>query len=620
MKKVFILIFIMCCSVSFAVTTTIKSSIYANSANSGSNPQTTTIPFCTRKVHITNHVDSMPELATALAAAERIFSKAMQDEQIDLVEIKADVVLGDASDSFDMGELCKVEVRYSNIIIDNFRYHEFSALNSTLPLLYPAAMTNQTTGVSDSVAMVIHLNPTLTYYCGIGSVPAGEYDMITVLLRALAIGCGLQSSLDPNIMEFGVTLNGNTYITPFDAIIYNNAYATIADVVLGDISIENFLSNHLIYVDGYARYVPDPTIILFNDWELGAIGTLSKNTLNTISSQTYTDNEYNNGFLDLLDYELRENVSIREVTPYTMALLRVLGWMKSVIVGFENLYEDFYDCSLQCSSNTLQPNTSYTVSLPQGITASLSNVVCKLSSQDSAYVIGSVQGSINSFSYASIPQDIQWQRNPMTKNIMGQMQGEAHMLIDDQILTLEKTCDIEIPYIPNRPLIQKSESTENGNIHLNLHAFANGSDTYTVSYTGVTYSDYHTFTIAADVLDTILISIPANQLYNMSIYGTNNQGNSSAYNFTFGFSAHPALNLTVVSTRTYVKYDLSDNGQIDLSDVVISSVQIRDHNGLLVLTSNAGSGEQIPTTSLPRGLYVLSVVANGDTYSKLFVK
>lgn len=39
-----------------------------------------------------------------------------------------------------------------------------------------------------------------------------------------------------------------------------------------------------------------------------------------------------------------------------------------------------------------------------------------------------------------------------------------------------------------------------------------------------------------------------------------------------------------------------------------------------VLTSNAGSGDIIPIASLPRGRYILTVVADGNTYSKPFIK
>jgi len=107
----------------------------------------------------------------------------------------------------------------------------------------------------------------------------------------------------------------------------------------------------------------------------------------------------------------------------------------------------------------------------------------------------------------------------------------------------------------------------------------------------------------------------------MSIYGTNNHGNSNSYNFTFGFSAQPTLTLTTSVQGNILTYDLSSNGTIDISDVVISSVQITDANGNIWLTPNsAGSGDPISISSLLRGYYILTVVADGHSYSRMFIK
>ena len=42
--------------------------------------------------------------------------------------------------------------------------------------------------------------------------------------------------------------------------------------------------------------------------------------------------------------------------------------------------------------------------------------------------------------------------------------------------------------------------------------------------------------------------------------------------------------------------------------------------GNLLLISTAGSGEPIDISSLPNGIYLFSVVLNGETYSKTFFK
>lgn len=623
MKKIYILLFLMCSTPVFALKDTITSRIYANPSVGENLPLPSTIPHNLRRVRIINRIDSMPELATAIAAAEYIFTDAMQQECIDLVDVDAEVLLGDNS-MFIGDELCKVAIEYTDTLFFSNQYHDFSYLSSPYPirLLFPMAMTNQTRGYTAGTGMHIYLNPSFPYHFDKSQAPEDKYDMITILLRALAIGCGIQSSLNPDNLDFGKSIGNQTYITAFDTQIYNDSSYTFADVAEGDVTAANFLANHSIFANGYGQGID--SIKLFNDWESGINGAtnVSGLTLNSIDYNTYTNDELDSGFYDLLDADLRQGVSLRTVTPYTMGLLRKLGWMRTVATGPEDPLNDLYNSSLQCSNTILSPNTSYTLSM-SGI-AGMNDPVCKLYTKDSSYVIGNMQdyGNYATFSYSSIPQTLQWQRDPISKNIIGQFQAIADLYIYNQSFTQRKTFDIQIPFPPNKPIIQKSEITDNGNIQLHLNAFANGSDTYTVTYTGLTYSDVHTFTISANALDTLLANIPGNQLYNISIYGTNNQGNGNSYNFTFGFSAHPLLNMTIVFNSNYVTYNFNSNGNpIDLSDVTISSVTISDAStGYVWLTSNAGPCEEISISSLPRGRYIISVVANGDTYSRMFLK
>ena len=619
MKKILIICFLMCSASLFALKTTFTSSIYTSQQSGTSAPQSIRIPSCPRKVHIINHTDSLPELEIALTAAEYIFSKAMQQEFIDLVDVDAELLIGDISD-FGEDELCKVSVEYTDTIYDHCYYHNFSALGAIAPVLYPMAMSNQTRGESRGVGMHIYLNPTLPYHCDTTDAPIGKYDAITILLRALAIGCGLQSSIATENVQFGYTNNEQTYITAFDTQIYNDDNYTFADVVDEYVSPANFLNGHSVYAHGTDEYWSQIQVQLFNDWQMGGNNfTITSNTLNTIDPDTYTNEELLDDFYDLLDAQLRDGISLRSVTKYTMALLRKIGWEKTLPVGGDNPLEDIYNSQLVCNSNVLQKNTTYTIGLTPSSVVDIDEVVCKLNSIDSSYVIGTMQGT-DHFSYSTIPQNIQWKRNPITKNIIGQFQAHVSMLVGSEWVTLPKNFDIEIPYQPNRPLIQRSENTINNNIQLNLKAFANGSNTYTVSYTGVANNDYHTFTVSSNALDTILTNIPATQLYNATIYGTNYKGKSDSCKFTFGFSAHPILNMTVFYSHGILMYDLSSNGTIDISDVVINSVVITDINGLPVLYPNAGSGDPIPVSSLPNGRYLLTVVADGNTYSRMFIK
>jgi len=617
MKKIYLFFFLFCSVSTFALHTTFTSSIYVGDVIGYGPLHNANIPTTTRRVRFINRIDTCPQVEMALTTAEYIFSNDMKTNGIDLITIEAEVFMGNASD-LEQDELCKVIVKYTDTIATNIYYPMISQYYySDIPVLLPMTLYNQIKGFSQGPSMQIILNPNFSYHFETSEVPSGKIDAISIFLRALAIGCGIQSSLNPNSMQFGVSLNGQTYIHAFDAHIYNDSNRTYRDVVTGNISAATFLGGRTLYADGLDEY-GTPSISLFNDWEYGVMGfNVTSKTLNTIDADnTYTDDELNDGFYDLLDPNWSYDMEQRNITPYTMALLRGLGWKKDIPVGY-NDFANVYNSTLCCSSTILQPNQTYHVWLSQN--AILSNVVCKLQGKDSAYVIAS-DNSSGYLSYNSIPNNVQWKRNPITKNIIGQLHAKASAYNNGIYVEVEKILDVEIPYKPNKPIVQKSEETLSGSINLDLSAFANGSNTYTVTYTGVTYGNTHTFTTTKDALDTILTNISGNQLYNLSIYGTNSQGNSDSYNFTFGFSAHPPLNMTVSVMGTTLRYDLSNNGTIDISDVVISSVQITDPAGLVWMTPTAGSGDPINISSLSRGHYIITVIADGNTYSRVFIK
>ena len=616
MKYFHLFFLILCSAYAFALHTTFTSSIYLNEVSSYSPLHDANMPATIRRVRFINRIDTCPQLEMALEAAECIFSNDMKTNGIDLVTIEAEVLIGNASD-MDMDEVCRVIVKYTDTIAANVYYPIMNQYRySDIPVLLPMTIYNQCKGFSQGPSMQIILNPELSYHFETSEVPSDKIDAISVLLRALAIGCGIQSSLDPNSMQCGVSLNGQTYIHAFDYNIYNDSNRRYSDVVNGNIALTTFLGNRTLYVDDIG--VNGTPISLYNDWEVGVIGfNVTSKTMNTISPMNYTLEEVSDGFYDLLDPDWANGLEQRRITPYTMALLGAIGWKKDYPVGLDNNFVNVYNSTLCCSSTILQPNQTYHVWLSPY--SSLSNVFCKLHGKDSTYIIASDNNS-GYFSYNSIPTNIQWKRNPVTKNIIGQLQAKASAYSNGVCVEMEKILDVEMPYKPNKPIVQKSEETANGFINLDLSAFANGSNTYTVTYTGVTYGDTHSFTITKDALDTILTNISGNQLYNLSIYGINNQGNSDSYNFTFGFSAHPVLNMTISVMGNILRYDLSNNGTIDISDVVINSVQITDPAGLVWLSPNAGSGDPINISSLSRGYYIITVVADGNTYSRMFIK
>lgn len=628
MKRIYLFIVFLCSVSTYAFQTTLTSSIYiTENVTYRPSQSITDIPTGIRRVHFINQVDDNPEIETVLTAAEYIFSNAMDSVGVDLVNIKASVSLG--GEDFEDNEVCKVSVDYVDGGVYHPYYPYFYSYDSSFPVRIPRTIYNQCNGLSEDTCIRIALNPKIPFHFKISKVPEEKVDLITILLRSLVIGCGIQSALDPQSLRFYAIDNvtRQNYITLFDAHIHNDENIRYSDVAVAltehdsTLSPDKFLTNHIVYADGYYEGVNgDSTVMipLYNDWECGQVGyAVTSKTLNTIGLGCYTKEDSINGLIDLLDSGPEYGMSVQEITPYSMALLQGLGWIKNVPVGFDDDFAFVRNSSLCCNSTILQPKQTYRAWLSDNVPHG--DIVCKLQTKDSAYVIAT--GDYNgNFSFNTIPEGVQWKRNPITKNIIGQIQTTAEALIDNRFMKIEKTLDVEIPYKPNKPIVQKSESATDGNISLNLNAFANGSNTYTVTYTGITYNDTHTFTATATALDTILANIPGNQLYDLSIYGTNNEGNSASYTFTFGSSARPPLTLTISIIGNTLKYDLSNNGAIDISNVVINSVQITSRTGNLMMTPTANPGDPINISSLTRGYYVLTVIADGNTYSRVFTK
>ena len=378
----------------------------------------------------------------------------------------------------------------------------------------------------------------------------------------------------------------------------------------------NFLNGHNVYI-----HTNDGEIKLYNDLEYFSNFPnliLTDQTLNTISYDTYNSIEQDTSFIDLMEGPFTTGMSMRRVTHYTMSIFKQLGWLRDVatnsnVTNCETVLEQ---CALICqSSSILSPNTTYYVSASAN-SVYISNTILEIDAIDSTFQIGNSNNS--SISYNSIPNNIQWRRNPISTNIVGHIKATVNKFCDDdEMHMMVKLCDIEIPYRPNRPIVQFIENAQNGNIILHLNIFSNGSNQITVTYTGLTGGDTHSFTKMVNNLDTTL-TIAGGQLYNMTIYGTNSIGNSDSYCFGFGASVQPPFTLsTTISGNTTLYYYLLGEGG---ANAVIGSVQVLDPSGLILLIPNAGQGDPIDISSLSRGYKILTVVADGITYSKVFLK
>lgn len=606
----------------WAFTTTITSVLYVDTAETMSaNPTIGDLPTGARRVRFINHATGIPQLETALEEASNIFTAAMANASIDLVEMEVEVVIDSTITEDEV--LCKADIFYTDTINDNSSYHQIGLyLGYPHPVLIPMAMSNQSRRNNYGPCMRIRLRNDLPYYCGTGQAEEGQYDAITIILRALAMGCGVQSTIDPNTMNLGIQNGGVTYVNAFDTQIFNEDMLSLVNVVDGMISLNSFINGKKVYAVGQPlSYDLDTVHVeLFNMWKYCTPDQpLTSLSLNSIDHLQYRDN-WGYGSEDILSVFIKDGVSLREVTPYTKALLYRLGWMRTIPVGNDPL-NDLTTCQITCNSTVFQPSTTYAFSLSKD-NVYLQNLRGELISKDSVYTIGTGSGILQTFRYENMPTNnpgnIQWRRNPSTKNIIGQIKADAFVSGNSSYIQT-KIFDFEIPYRPNRPIVQKSETSNSSYINLDLSVFANGSDTYTITYTGLSNSDTHTITINADAIDTVL-NIPATQYYDVAIYGTNYMGNSDTYYFTIGGSIQPTINLKLTTLGGALRYYLNSQNATSLPNVVVGTCMITNPNNTITLYPNAGPGEAINISSLPNGIYLFSVVLNGETYSKIFFK
>lgn len=600
-----------------AFKTTITSSIYANTDAAIESQFNANPSSIIRRVFFANHATSIPDLPNALDEANKIFSRAMDQANIDLIDIKAEVAIASLADP---NAVCEVDIIYTDTIESNSNYYYISLLYQyyPYPVLIPMALSNQSRGGFHGIGMRIRLNENLDYYCGTGTVPEEKFDVTTILLRALAMGCGVQSTFNANTLNVGISDGTTTYVNAFDTQIYNEDSIPLVGVISGQSSLYNFLAGKNIYVKG-RDYVGIDTvpIQLYNEWQYFPGSPINSLTLNSIDPYQYYE-DLGIGGDDLLTANIQSGVAIRTVTPYTIQLLKRLGWTRTIPVGLPTPFDNVYLSQISCSSTTLQPNTMYMVNVDKE-DVYLKDVQCAIYSNDSSYTIGTGFDFLPGITYSNIPANVQWSRDAYTKHIVGHIKATAYKYVNGIQVEQEKKCNILIPYRPNKPIVQKAESFSSSNINLSMRAFANGSNTYTITYTGLTNSDVHSFVVSADAIDTIL-SIPGTQYYDVSIYGTNAMGNSDTYSFTIGASIQPIINLKVSVSGSTLRYYLNANNATYLPNVQIGTITITNPASTINIHPQASPGDAIDISSLPSGIYLFSVNINGTPYSKSFFK
>lgn len=565
-----------------------------------------------RSVTIRNKTAS-PQMEAAKNEAERIFAEEMNRMNITLpCPISAVVRFGEPSDFSDLDEVCLVTTRYveGDSMPEHYPYYpHIGEKKLSVQCLYPLALANL--GYQglyrDEPCMTISLNPDVDYYYGLSpeGINSNQYDMITVILRGLVIGCGFQSSLAiaPNgALSIGKNIGDTRYFTIFDANLYSCVHPI--EILTTSDGIYTFLDNKV--------YGPR-NVQLHNDLSHCSDCTPSLSTLNTISYENYEEDSTNSP--DLMEPFLYRGAVIRAITPLSQEILHGLGWLFDVAVGVDDEVEP---CAIN-GSTTLYPNNNYAYNAIGG-TGWVESMSCDLFSSDSLYTLGTggIAGLL-SVSFNSLP-DNNWDRNPLNNNIMGSVRAETTTQVNDRTIRTVSSLPIEVPYKPNKPLCKFAETISDSVLRVNIDAFAGGSDQYIVTCTptipGLTVRD----TIAADILNYTIDNLSASQMYEITIEGVNAQGKSTAVSRSVGQIRLP-LTLHLTASTYWITYYFTENGSAATS-LDISSVHITNLSGNLIQVCSERQNEQIDISGLTSNqVYLLTVtLTDGRTFSKQFIK
>ncbi len=548
-----------------------------------------------RKCAIVRNRTNSASLEMAKKIAEDIFSSEMTRMDINLPDpITAIIQFGESSQFEGESEVCVVETESGE------------AHGQCLFPLALVNLANQGEYLENEPCMTIYINPDNDYYYGEDpeGIQSNQYDMVSVILRGLVIGCGFKSSFavdSDGDLTIGIDHKGKKYLTAFDARLQGcDLSYSILDYAYGNADLHVLLDTSVFG----PRHVS-----LHNDLLGCKTCTPTMVTLNTLS---YHDDA--NDTIELMFPTLYKGSVVRKITHNTEEVLHGLGWQFDLAVS-DN---DDGILPLSISGNSvLRANANYTFSVNGG--NGQANLSCKLFCSDSTYTLAPNAYESLDVSFVTLP-DNDWRRNPQNNNIMGIVKAEEEIVVNNR--TVRKIIDfpIEIPYKPNHPVCEFAEIPSGDSLNVSIRAFANGSDKYIVTCTPITPGFSTCDTIEADMLEYVVQNLPANKQYGISVEGLNGEGKSSAVHKLVGQSSTP-LTMHITSSSNYITYYFRENGSA-ASDLEISSVKITDMTGLLIQVCNAAQNEQIDISTLTsQAVYLLVVTLNdGRQFSKQFMK
>ncbi|MFV0391667.1 MAG: T9SS type A sorting domain-containing protein [Paludibacteraceae bacterium] len=472
--------------------------------------------------------------------------------------------------------------------------------------------------------MIIKLNPDIDFYTDTLNTNISEYqfDLTTVILREMVVGCGFVSSIrrdGSNLSYTNAVATGYEYPYLFDTYLVNNQGVHFSNVLNNTSSILSFLYLNDVYFNAYGENIAS----MLND--LSYSDNITDFTTASLNKIFDLDNQ------ELMKFSLYSGDIIRTITPLTKRILQEMGWRNDINTSLH--YQSCDIVSTDGSSITnLFPNVNYTFRpntppyLDWGSIQFFGLQLVKLDGEYYTLAQDNFSAGILPVNYASLP-DYQWQRDPETGFIIGYIFFKSYnpyysswVGTSDYYFTGYKK--VLLPNAPSSPIIGVTKTNTTSMTTDALVSYSSqGATSYKINYTTSGGPTQYVIEKAnKEDLTCLLNSLPTNRKTTIYVTAQNSSGSSNSSTVTVG--ALPYSDMTMVITRvsSTLKYRFKSGTQY-VTDLTINSAGIYDTNGNFKMNVSAGINETFSIASLTSGIYILKVdVADSTVFSKLFYK
>ena len=561
-----------------------------------------------------NEIQILPEIIDSIDIISEyvidIFSSSFSGTNfIDNTCPKIKMTVNVSNDFVFSYELCKVEIQY--VLGENqYNQHINTGGSSVANLAKPTALakyyslTNVLEGMENEYDIIVYLNS--QYITSNQNLERfninknraaleNEFDLTTVLLRALVAGCGFHSEIkrDSNgLLSVRTNIGTEKYITIFDANVRDSQYNYLPHTYLDSLEehdeVSAFLDNSQIEFYGQG---------LYNDYSATA------NNFNPIIANYLDFTEDNDD--ELMQAYLSPGVTIRSITPSTLNVLQFLGWRYDLAVG------PTFPTKSIVSSDTLYSQTNYIFQLQNCGTGEFRII---MPSDEGGYELHRenilLPGFNPEFEYKldTLPNML-WARDLSTGN------AKAVISFTDENGTIEK--DAYIPFRPNTPIISMDGMRANGMLFVTIHYSAYGATSFIVTRTDVDTNDIICDTISGSSHFTSYALFGTHN-YEINIRAINNAGYTEIQKYIFNSATQGTWGIILRQVDQSIKITTVYNGsQIDYP---ITKSEVYTIGGQLLLTQNSSS-KYVDVSSLARGIYVMKVtLQHGQIVSSNFAK